>query len=100
MPAETFGEIIDRADGFAADDWREFAREIQFPRPDEFHVFERDHETGLSSDVVNPAYLESKRQRRTDLRVPVKYRFSRRLHDAGNSTTASAAIQIVMADDS
>ena len=30
---------------------------------------------------MNAAYLESKRQRRTDLRVPVKYRFSRRLHD-------------------
>ncbi len=81
MPAETFGEIIERADGFGADDWREFAHEIQFPRPGEFHFFERDPETGLSSDVVNGAYLESKRHRRTDLRVPVKYRLSRRLHD-------------------
>jgi methylenetetrahydrofolate reductase (NADPH) len=81
MPAETFGEIIDLADSFGADDWREFAREIQFPRPGEFHFFERDPETGLSSDVVNASYLESKRQRRTDLRVPVKYRFSRRLHE-------------------
>ena len=81
MPAETFGEIIDRADAFGAEDWRELAREIQFPRPGEFHFFERDPETGLSSDVVNAAYLESKRQRRTDLRVPIKYRFSRRLHD-------------------
>ena len=42
MPAETFGEIIDRADAFGADDWRELAREIQFPRPGEFHFFERD----------------------------------------------------------
>ncbi len=82
MPAETFGEIIDRAQGFAPDDWREFAYEIQFPRPGEFHFFERDPETGLSSDVVNPAYLESKRQRRTDLRVSAKYRLSRRLHEA------------------
>ena len=30
---------------------------------------------------MNAAYLESKRQRRTELRVPVKYRFSRRFHD-------------------
>jgi methylenetetrahydrofolate reductase (NADPH) len=81
MPAETFGEIIDRAAAYGDDDWREFAREIQFPRRGEFHLFERDPETGLSSDVVNAAYLESKRQRRTDLRVPVKYRFSRRVHD-------------------
>jgi methylenetetrahydrofolate reductase (NADPH) len=81
MPADTFGEIIDRADAFGADDWRAFAHEIQFPRPGEFNFFERDPETGLSSDVVSAAYLESKRQRRTDLQVPVKYRFSRRFHD-------------------
>ena len=36
---------------------------------------------GLSSAEVNPSYLESKRRRRTDLRVPFKYRLSRRLHD-------------------
>ena len=82
MPAETFGEIIKGADRFGADDWREFAHEIQFPRAGEFHLFEPDPETGLSSDVVNSAYLESKRQRRTDLRVPVTYRLSRRLHRA------------------
>ena len=82
MPAETFGEIIERAGAFGAEDWRAFAHEIQFPLPGEFHFFERDPETRLSSDVVNAAYLESKRQRRTDLRVPVKYRVSRRLHEA------------------
>ena len=81
MPAETFREIIDRADALGGEDWREFAREIQFPLPGEFHFFEPDPETGLSSDVVNRAYLESKRRRRTDLRVPAKYRLSRRLHD-------------------
>jgi methylenetetrahydrofolate reductase (NADPH) len=58
------------------------AREIQFPFPDEFYFFERDPETGLSSSEVNAAYLESKRKRKTDLRVPLKYRFSRRLHAA------------------
>jgi len=81
MPAETFGEIIDRAGAYGADDWRELAREIQFPRPDEFYFFDRDPHTGLSSDVVNAAYLESKRRRRTALPVPVKYRLSRRLHE-------------------
>jgi methylenetetrahydrofolate reductase (NADPH) len=80
MPAETFGEIVDRADTFRSD-WRELASEIQFPRPDEFHFFEGDPLTGLSSDVVNAAYLESRRRRQTELRVPVRYRLSRRLHD-------------------
>jgi len=82
MPAATFGEILDRARSFAGDDWREFAREIQFPCDDEFYFFELDPDTGLSSDEVNAAYLESKRRRRTDLRVPLKYRLSRRLHNA------------------
>jgi methylenetetrahydrofolate reductase (NADPH) len=31
---------------------------------------------------VNAVYLESKQRRQTDLRVPLKYRFSRRLHAA------------------
>jgi methylenetetrahydrofolate reductase (NADPH) len=82
MTAATFGEILDRAAAFGEGEWRELAREIQFPVAGEFYFFERDPETELSSDTVNPAYLESKRQRRTDLRVPVKYRFSRRLHQA------------------
>jgi methylenetetrahydrofolate reductase (NADH) len=82
MPAETFGEILGRAGSFGEDDWRELAREIQFPLEDEFYLFEADPETGLSSDEVTRTYLESKRSRRTDLRVPLKYRFSRRLHEA------------------
>ena len=82
MPASTFAEILDRAESFAPDDWRELAREIQYPFADEFYFFEPDPETKLSSDEVNAAYLESKRQRKTELRVPLKYRFSRRLHAA------------------
>ena len=80
VPVATFDEILDAADRYATDDWVALAREIQFPLPGEFYFFERDPETGLSSDVVSASYLESRRRRRTDLRVPVKYRFSRRLH--------------------
>ena len=79
VPVATFDEILDAADLYA-DDWVALAREIQFPVPDEFYFFEQDAETGLSSDVVNGSYRESKRRRKTDLRVPVKYRFSRMLH--------------------
>ena len=80
-PAATFGEIVDLADGFAPDDWRSFVAELRYPFDDEFCLFEPDPDTGLSSDTVSPAYLESKRQRRTDLRVPFSYRVSRRMHD-------------------
>lgn len=80
MGAETFGEILDRAATYEGDQWRGFARELQFPLPDEFYLFEADPETGLSSDEVRSSYLESKQRRRTDLRVPLKYRLSRRMH--------------------
>jgi methylenetetrahydrofolate reductase (NADPH) len=78
----TFGEILERADAYGAEDWRALAREIRFPLPGEFYLLEEDPETGLSSDEPSAAYLESRRRRRTDLRVPVRYRFSRRLHQA------------------
>jgi methylenetetrahydrofolate reductase (NADPH) len=80
MPASTFAEILDRAGSFADDDWKAFAPELQYPVPDEFYFFEPDPETRLSSGEVNAAYLESKRARKTELHVPAKYRFSRRLH--------------------
>jgi methylenetetrahydrofolate reductase (NADPH) len=78
-PAATFGEILELADTFAGD-WRELARDILYSFEDEFYFFEPDSDTRLSSDRVNEQYLESKRRKRTELRVPLKYRFSRRLH--------------------
>ena len=82
MPAATFGEILEGADAYGGGQWRELAREIRYPFPDEFHFFERDPDTGLSSDEVSRAYLKSKRRRRTDLPVPLSYRVSRRMHQA------------------
>ena len=79
--AETFFEILDRARDYAGADWRELSRELRFGRPGEFYLFEADPETGLSSDELNPEYLKSKRKRRTDLRVPLVYRFSRLVHE-------------------
>ncbi len=75
MQAATFAAILDRAESFAADDWPALARELHFPLPDEFYFFEADPETGLSSDTPAP-------RRTGDLRVPLKYRISRRLHGA------------------
>ena len=80
VPVSTFDEILEQADRYGGDDWIGLARDIRFPLPGEFHFFEPDPDTGLSSDVVSRSYVESRRQRRTDLRVPVKYRFSRVLH--------------------
>jgi methylenetetrahydrofolate reductase (NADPH) len=78
--ADTFFEILDRAKDYAGADWRELSRELRFGRAAEFYLFEPDPDTGLSSDELNPAYVKSKQKRRTDLRVPLSYRFSRRVH--------------------
>jgi methylenetetrahydrofolate reductase (NADPH) len=80
--AETFFEILDRASEYEGSDWRELSRELRFGRPDEFYLFEPDPDTGLSSDQLNRKYVESRRKRRTDLRVPLSYRFSRRVHQS------------------
>jgi methylenetetrahydrofolate reductase (NADPH) len=79
-PADTFFEILDLAGSYGQDDWRELSRELRFGRPGEFYLFEADPDTGLSSNELNPAYVESKRKRRTELRVPLAYRFSRIVH--------------------
>ena len=79
VPVATFDEIHAAADAYA-EDWVALARDIQYPLPGEFYVFEGDPETGLSSDVLSASYVESRRRRQTDLRVPVRYRFSRKLH--------------------
>ncbi len=40
--------ILEMAGRFAPDDWRQFAREIAFSRPGEFHYFAADGTTGLA----------------------------------------------------
>ncbi len=58
--AETFAQIIDVAEGFGAEDWREFAKEIQFPKPGEFYLFEQEPESGLGDGTrLNREYLQS-----------------------------------------
>jgi methylenetetrahydrofolate reductase (NADPH) len=82
-PASAFQAILDRAEQYlGGDQWIDLARDVQFPAPDEFHLFERDPDTGLCTDEVSTGYLRSKRERRTQLPVPLRYRVSRRLHDA------------------
>jgi methylenetetrahydrofolate reductase (NADPH) len=78
--ADTFFEILDRAEKYTGGDWRELSRELRFGRTGEFYLFEPDPETGLSSDELDPGYVKSKRKRQTDLRVPLAYRLSRRVH--------------------
>lgn len=79
--AETFAQIIDQAESFGANDWKEFAREIQYPKPDEFYLFEADWETGLGDGArLNAAYLQSINERLKPAEVGLAYQATRAVH--------------------
>lgn len=57
---EDYERILELTDGFADNDWQQFAKEICFSQPDEFYFFEPDSASGLSSIEINRQYLHSK----------------------------------------
>ena len=80
---ESFDEIVNLAEGFAADDWKAFAKEIQYQRDGEFHLFDRDPATGLgASGRLNPEYLKSLERPARGRHVTLGYRASRIVHTA------------------
>jgi methylenetetrahydrofolate reductase (NADPH) len=79
--AETFAQIIDLAESFGANDWKEFAKEIQYPKQDEFYLFEQDPQTGLGDGArLNAAYLKSLAEPAKAPDVSLTYRFTRLMH--------------------
>jgi methylenetetrahydrofolate reductase (NADPH) len=88
MSSSTFGEILDRARSYEGQDWRGLARDLAYELPGEFYLFAQDPETGLAGDELDPAYLDRRERRATDLRVPLSYRVSRRVHDAAFAADA------------
>ena len=78
---ETFYKIIDLAESFGADDWKEFAKEIQFPQKDEFYLFEQDPQTKLGDGTqLNRQYVESLKNPPRTRNVTMGYRFTRKVH--------------------
>jgi methylenetetrahydrofolate reductase (NADPH) len=75
---EDYDRVLQIADSFAADDWRECAREIRFAQPGEFYYFEPDPDTGLSSTGINREYLRSKEHPKA---APLVYKFNRLVHE-------------------
>lgn len=79
--AEGFGEIIDLAESYGAEDWKEFIREIQYSQPDEFFFFEHNLGTGLSEPGhVSRKYLDSLKHPPKSKEVNLNYRLSRIVH--------------------
>jgi methylenetetrahydrofolate reductase (NADPH) len=79
--AESFAQIIDLAESYAPDDWKQFAKEIQFPKQDEFYLFEQDPVTGLGDGTrMNAAYLKSLDDPEKSSEANLAYRFTRMMH--------------------
>ncbi|MCR4414314.1 MAG: methylenetetrahydrofolate reductase C-terminal domain-containing protein [Thermoguttaceae bacterium] len=80
--AETFFEIIDLAEQYGENDWKDFIKEIRYSNPGEFFLFEHDPETALSApDRINRQYLESLKKPEKSRHVTLGYRLSRKVHD-------------------
>jgi methylenetetrahydrofolate reductase (NADPH) len=79
--AENFGQIIDLAESFGADDWKEFAKQIQYSKPGEFYLFEQDAQTGLGDgSQLNRTYLQSLESPAPAAEVTLNYRLTRLVH--------------------
>ncbi len=47
-------DILERANRFTTDDWREFAKEICYGRKGEFYLYDQDSSTGLANPAPSP----------------------------------------------
>lgn len=74
--------ILNCAASFAPSDWRDFARELQFPLAGEYYCYAQDPNTGLadpSRAVAREATLPTRRPK--SRHVTLGYRFSKWVHD-------------------
>lgn len=79
---DVFSQIIDTAESYGENDWREFIKEIQFSQPGEFFLFDHDPQTGLADPArINPEYLASLRKPPSTSEVTFGYRLSRHVHE-------------------
>ncbi|MHB1133702.1 MAG: methylenetetrahydrofolate reductase C-terminal domain-containing protein [Chloroflexota bacterium] len=84
LKADEYCDIFAQADSFAPEDWRQFARELQYTQPGGFYLFAPDPATGLNEDALDPAYVESLApgpRRGARAEVDRAYRFNRVVHD-------------------
>jgi methylenetetrahydrofolate reductase (NADPH) len=79
--ADGFGPIIELAESYGENDWREFIKEIQYSQRDEFFFFEHDSYTGIGdAQRINRDYLDSLRHPKKSKEVNLNYRLSRFVH--------------------
>jgi len=76
--------ILEMADSFGENDWKDFAKEINFSQNDEFYYYEQGDNAGLSSNEVNKTYVASKSKSsraKARVTVPLGYRVGKFMHD-------------------
>ena len=74
---EDYQKIIDIFHSHKKDDWKQFAKELQYAQPDEFFMFTRDYETGLTTNTINDKLLEKGKK---TAHVNINYAVSKRFH--------------------
>ncbi len=79
--ADGFGPIIELAESYGENDWRDFMREIQYSQLDEFFFFDHDRISGMSdASRISREYLSSLKHPPKSKEVNLNYRLSRRVH--------------------
>jgi len=79
---EDLDRILEIERSFAPDDWKIFARDIQFSPPNTFFLYAQNPETQMPDPTrLNPEYEASLQDRRPTHNVTLSYRFSSWVHD-------------------
>jgi methylenetetrahydrofolate reductase (NADPH) len=76
--------ILELANSYGENDWKDFAKEINFAQNDEFYYYEQGDNPGLSSNVENRTYRASKSKTavaKARVTVPLQYRLGKFVHD-------------------
>ena len=76
--------ILCMAESFGENDWKDFAKEINFAQPGEFYHYGQGDNAGLSSNEVSKSYLVSKskpKRAKSRFTVPLQYRIGKVAHD-------------------
>lgn len=84
LPLSRIRRVLELESSFGPDDWRDFAREIQYQQPGEFNYYKQDPDTRLTSEHLAPRYLESTSdggRKRARSILPLNYKISRAAHN-------------------
>ena len=73
-----FQTIMEMYKGFASDDWKQFYKELQFTKEEDFFLFEKDTTSGITDpEKINPSLFEKGEKTKN---VNFKYKVSKNFH--------------------